>query len=138
MSLNKIVKSMITLGVLFVPGYWAYKWFFDSSSENPPLEQDKPAPASLPTNEALAKPVTPSAIQEAAPEIPSPPATSEKEEETLTTKPESPAKIEAASEPPVAEGETEYYNGKPVFVGAKGGKYYLSDTGRKIYIREEE
>ncbi|NJL13344.1 MAG: hypothetical protein HC913_10305 [Microscillaceae bacterium] len=150
MSINKLIKSMITLGVLFVPGYWAYKWFFDPTSEKPAPEVDKLEASDI--SGLMKTPKAPSASQVPVSSPSDSTTTSELnpvKEETPETAPATPpqnegitsletSSITAPSLEPLAEEEMEYYNGKPVFVGAKGGKYYLSDTGRKIYIREED
>ena len=30
----------------------------------------------------------------------------------------------------------EYWNGRQLYQGSKGGKYYVSDAGNKMYVRE--
>lgn len=33
--------------------------------------------------------------------------------------------------------ESDYYNGHKVFTGERGGRYYLNDKGKKVYISKK-
>ena len=56
--------------------------------------------------------------------------------QTVTTK--APTKIKETSEkaPKVADKITGEYNGKKVYTGPRGGKYYINSNGNKTYIQD--
>lgn len=47
------------------------------------------------------------------------------------------AKVETAKAKVADKASGEYYNGKKVYTGPKGGKYYINKNGNKTYIDQK-